>query len=131
MHHAGVPATRKSNRGDPQQDKKPEQMRISGKGTIKIVYDAEGNKLQKIYTAEGSSISKTTTYINQFVYEGDNLQYINFEEGRIRVITPTSQNNGFDGLSISGNLTLPIPPSGAGGPELSITSFATTRKTCG
>jgi len=94
---------------------KPEQIRISGKGTIKIVYDAEGNKLQKVYTPVGGATSKTTTYINQFVYEENNVAYINFEEGRVRVIQPVSQNNGYDGLSIAGNIALPIPPSGGGG----------------
>ncbi len=85
---------------------KPELIPITGKGTIKIVYDAEGNKLQKIFTPQtGTAI--TTTYINEFVYQGDALQYINFEEGRIRVMTPVSQGNGYDALTIDGNMTLP------------------------
>lgn len=65
---------------------KPEQIRISGKGTIKIVYDAEGNKLQKTYTPENGTAAVTTTYINQYVYQGDSVKYINLEEGRIRVM---------------------------------------------
>jgi len=95
---------------------KPEQIRIKGKGLIKILYDAEGNKLQKTYTPEGSTTSTVTTYINEFVYQetvtssgstGVNLSYINFEEGRIRVMQPVSQGNGYDALTIDGNMILP------------------------
>ncbi|HRH47299.1 MAG TPA: DUF6443 domain-containing protein [Panacibacter sp.] len=85
---------------------KPETITITGKGVIKIVYDAEGNKLQKIFTPQGGT-AVTTTYINQFVYRDNTLQYINFEEGRIRVITPVSTSNGYDGLTIDGNIALP------------------------
>ncbi len=90
-------------------------MRIAGKGTITMVYDADGNKLQKTFMPEAGGTAKTTTYINEFIYEGDALQYINFEEGRVRVMQAVSQNNGFDILTIDGNLTLPIPPLGGGG----------------
>ena len=100
---------------------KPERIRIAGKGAIRIVYDADGNKLQKIYTPEGSSIATVTTYINEFVYKETaasnaalpvvtgtaTLQYINFEEGRIRVMTPVSASNGYDALTIDGNMALP------------------------
>lgn len=96
---------------------KPEVIHITGKGTIQIIYDADGNKLQKKYTPENTTNTVTTTYINEFVYQGDALQYINFEEGRIRVITPVSTNNGFDGLAIDGSIDLPskTPPSGGRG----------------
>ncbi|MFN8291660.1 MAG: DUF6443 domain-containing protein [Chitinophagaceae bacterium] len=99
---------------------KPEQIRIAGKGTITIVYSAAGEKLQRTFTPEPSGSAITTTYINQFVYQetgggAATLQFINFEEGRIRVITPTSQGNGFDALVVSGNVVLPSPPSGGGG----------------
>ncbi|HEY4289739.1 MAG TPA: polymorphic toxin-type HINT domain-containing protein [Puia sp.] len=86
---------------------KPEQIHITGKGTVQIVYDADGARLQKIYTPEGSSTPTTTTYINDYVYVGDNLQFINFEEGRIRVMHSLSQNNGYDMLSLDGNMDLP------------------------
>jgi hypothetical protein len=66
------------------------------------VYDADGNKLQKIFTPEGSSITTVTSYINGFVYKGDDLQYINFEEGRIRVMQAINQSNGYDYLQIDG-----------------------------
>lgn len=94
---------------------KPYEVRIAGKGTITMVYDADGNKLQKIFTPEGGGATKTTTYINEFIYEGDALQYINFEEGRLRVMQNVSQNNGFDLLNIAGNITMPTPVQGAGG----------------
>jgi RHS repeat-associated protein len=105
---------------------KPEEIRIAGKGTIKIVYSADGEKLQRKFTSETEDKIKITTYINQFIYEETttiagtvitpfSLSSINFEEGRIRIITPTNQSNGLDALTVAGNITLPIPPSGGGG----------------
>jgi RHS repeat-associated protein len=85
---------------------KPEQIKITGKGFIKIVYDADGNKLQRSYTPEGG-ITKTTSYINQYVYEENSLQYIQMEEGRIRIVQPKAENNGYESLSIDGSLTMP------------------------
>ncbi len=92
---------------------KPEEIRIAGKGIIKIVYDADGNKLQRSYTPEGSSVTTTTTYIGAFAYQGDELQYINFEEGRIRVMQSVNQNNGYDYLTMDGNIDLPNSKRGA------------------
>lgn len=110
---------------------KPEEINITGKGTIKIVYDADGNKLQKAFIPTTGSAT-ITTYINEFVYEEVtttvttasipplggagtlNLQYINFEEGRIRVMSTVNQSNGFDFLNIDGNIDLP----GSGTPVL-------------
>jgi RHS repeat-associated protein len=110
---------------------KPEEIHITGKGTIKIVYDAEGSKLQKLYTPEippsggGGATTKVTTYINQFVYEqtatssapllggGGTLSYISFEEGRIRPIQAVAQNNGLDALAVTGNMVLPNGSAGA------------------
>ena len=88
---------------------KPEHIQITGKGTIQIVYDADGNKLQKIFTAQGSTTPVTTSYINDYVYVGDSLQYINFEEGRIRVMhtVVTPSNDPYDVLNIDGNIDLP------------------------
>ncbi len=105
---------------------KPEEIRIAGKGTIKIVYSADGEKLQRKFTSETEDKIKITTYINQFIYEETTtiagtvitpftVSSINFEEGRIRVITPTSQGNGLDALIVAGNLVLPNSPLGAGG----------------
>jgi RHS repeat-associated protein len=91
---------------------KPELIQIPGKGTIQIIYDADGNKLQRKFTPE-TGTAKTTTYINEFVYQDDSLSFINFEEGRIRVLTPVSTNNGYDGLAIDGNMDLPNSKRGA------------------
>jgi RHS repeat-associated protein len=97
---------------------KPEEINIPNKGTIQIVYDAEGNRLQTRFKPYNKPNYRTTTYINQFVYEEANpsnveLQYINFEEGRIRVIEAVSAGNGYDGLAIDGNLTLENGKKGA------------------
>ncbi|RYZ54689.1 MAG: hypothetical protein EOP49_04530, partial [Sphingobacteriales bacterium] len=93
---------------------KPEQIRIAGKGTIQIVYSAEGEKLQRSFTPEPSGPVITTSYASQFVYQESSsggglvLQYINFEEGRMRAITPVSQATGtLDALTIDGNIDLP------------------------
>ena len=87
---------------------KPETFQVTGKGAIQFVYDADGNKLQKIYTPQGSTTPTTTTYINNYVYIGDSLQYINFEEGRVRVMRSLdSSNQGYDQLVLDGNIDLP------------------------
>lgn len=96
---------------------KPEEIRIAGKGTIKMVYSAGGQKLQRSFTPEPGSITTTTSYINQFTYQETTggsltLQHINFEEGRIRIIEPVSQGNGLDALVIDGNITLPNSKEG-------------------
>jgi RHS repeat-associated protein len=64
---------------------KVEEIVIANKGTVKYVYDASGEKLQKIFTPLTGAV-KTTTYINEYVYSDNALQYIHFEEGRVRVI---------------------------------------------
>ena len=61
----------------------PQEVIMHGKGTIKYVYDAAGNKLQKI-VQETSKPDKVTTYIAGMVYENDVLQFAGQEEGRIR-----------------------------------------------
>ncbi|MBS1918292.1 MAG: hypothetical protein JST87_18645 [Bacteroidetes bacterium] len=111
---------------------KPDQVRIVGKGTIEIVYSADGEKLQRVFIPETAGSSTITTYINQYVYTetsttlttssvapfsgtGAALSYINFEEGRIRVMTPYSTGNGYDAITEGGNMVLPAPPSGGGG----------------
>ncbi len=48
---------------------------------IIYTYDASGRKLkQDVYNASGT---KTTDYDGEFIYQGDTLQFINHEEGRI------------------------------------------------
>jgi RHS repeat-associated protein len=103
---------------------KPEEIRIAGKGIIKIVYTADGEKLQRKFTSETEDKIKITTYINQYIYEETTtisgtvlsplgVGGINFEEGRIRIITPTSQGNGLDALAVDGNMDLPGGKRGA------------------
>ena len=75
----------------------PYLITVNGKGTIKYIYDAAGNKLEK-RTVETSPTSKTTvtTYIGGAVYENDVLQFMGHEEGRIRIVrTSGGQNVGY------------------------------------
>jgi RHS repeat-associated protein len=102
---------------------KPDQIRLVGQGTVEIVYDADGQKLQRAFIPETGGPATVTTYIGDFVYQSresltlssaqpyiagsaDTLSMINFQDGRIRVIT-TSNQTGYDVLKINGNLTLP------------------------
>ncbi|ANH80061.1 hypothetical protein A8C56_02845 [Niabella ginsenosidivorans] len=59
----------------------PEQITVTGKGTISYQYDAAGNKLQKKVT-EGSA-TKTTDYLGEMIFENNVLQHVAMEEGRI------------------------------------------------
>jgi RHS repeat-associated protein len=101
---------------------KPEVIRIVGKGTVRVIYNADGFTLQKVFIPESGQPARITTNIKDFIYQetspvtvstpaplgtGGDLSSINFEEGRIRVITPLQQDNGYDALTISGNLALP------------------------
>lgn len=49
---------------------KPDQITITGKGQIKIIYDANGSKLQRMYIPEASDKpnATVTTYIDQYLY---------------------------------------------------------------
>ncbi|HYD21844.1 MAG TPA: RHS repeat-associated core domain-containing protein, partial [Flavipsychrobacter sp.] len=67
----------------------PDSIIVSGKGSIKYVYDAVGNKLKKIVHETGNA-DKGTVYIGGFVYENDTLQLLQHEEGRIRLTSNTS-----------------------------------------
>lgn len=62
----------------------PQTIAVTGKGTIEYLYDVNGNKLQKKVT-EGAQIT-TTDYVCGFVYNNNELQYINHDEGRIRYV---------------------------------------------
>lgn len=110
---------------------KADQIRIVGQGTIEIIYSGDGKKLQRVFIPETAGSSSITTYIDQYVYQessttltlsslppfsgtGAQLAYINVEEGRIRAVTPTSTNNGYDALSENGNIVLPASPTGGG-----------------
>jgi RHS repeat-associated protein len=62
----------------------------SNKGTVTYIYDATGNKLEKIVneaaSASNGNTSKTTStsYLNGYVYENNIRQFMSHEEGRIR-----------------------------------------------
>lgn len=64
-------------------------------GTIRFVYDAEGNKLEKVVDEEPSAANNnqrkitTTTYLGGFTYENNRLQFLPHEEGRIRPLPTT------------------------------------------
>ncbi|TAM98346.1 MAG: hypothetical protein EPN39_09275 [Chitinophagaceae bacterium] len=82
----------------------PDSITVSSKGTIQFVYDATGNKLEKIVTDNTVSPAKITTtdYIDGFEYqssspssgggqgEADTLQFFPTEEGRVRYIPADS-----------------------------------------
>lgn len=56
-----------------------------GGNTVRYVYDASGRKLWQgvLFTAG----FKQTDYAGEFIYEGDALQFLNHEEGRIVIAT--------------------------------------------
>ncbi|WP_207632917.1 DUF6443 domain-containing protein [Foetidibacter luteolus] len=60
----------------------PYTVTVTGKGTIKYIYDATGAKLKKIVQETGKP-DKTTLYLFG-IYEDDALQFLPQEEGRIR-----------------------------------------------
>lgn len=70
----------------------PYLITLSGKGTIKYIYDALGNKLEKRVVENGTPTTKTT-YLDGYVYQNDTLQYFGHEEGRIRPIIAANYNN--------------------------------------
>jgi len=71
----------------------------SSKGTITYVYDAAGNKLEKrtneLATSYNNNIAvlTTTTYLENFIYQNNVIQFAGDEEGRIRVVTPNTYDN--------------------------------------
>ncbi|WP_158563292.1 DUF6443 domain-containing protein [Chitinophaga silvatica] len=79
----------------------PELITITGKGTIKYLYDATGVKHQKIVTDQTTNPVRTirTTYIGNTVFEtsatSDTLRLIGTETGRIRYL-PSSKGYAYD-----------------------------------
>jgi RHS repeat-associated protein len=67
----------------------PDSVVVTGKGHIKYIYDAGGNKIKKI-TRETGKPDKTTLYMGGVVYENDTLQFVGQEEGRIRFDTDSN-----------------------------------------
>jgi len=70
----------------------PELIKVRGKGTVKYIYDASGNKLREIIVDSTIASVRTITkdYINGFVYQNDSLQFFNHEEGRVRMVYKTN-----------------------------------------
>jgi RHS repeat-associated protein len=69
------------------------------RGTIKYIYDASGNKIQKIVTDNTSStgaVTTTTTYSGPMVYTGSSDYFFMFEEGRVRLATSVTPAYTFD-----------------------------------
>jgi len=65
------------------------------KGTINFIYDASGNKLEKV-VAEAVPVTNTgATYIGGFVYQNNVLQFFGQEEGRVRKTTGSTGNTQF------------------------------------
>lgn len=72
----------------------PQQITVTGKGTIEYIYDAVGGKLKKVTTDNTVSPAKVTTtlYIAGAMYENDVLQFLPHEEGRIRYVPAQGSN---------------------------------------
>lgn len=72
----------------------PELITVTGKGSIKFVYDATGKKLQKVVTDNTTNPSRTivTNYVDGFIYQHigstahDTLQFFPTEDGRVRYV---------------------------------------------
>lgn len=91
---------------------KPEEVVISQKGIVRYTYDANGAKLKRTFEpTNGTSVS--TYYVNEFYYKENDLQFIHFEEGRVRVMQVVNETNGPDLLQIDGNIDLPGGKRGA------------------
>jgi len=71
----------------------PDSIAITGKGTIRYLYDATGAKLRKIVTDNTVTPAKITTtdYIGGIVYRNDTMELIGHEEGRIRPVYVAGQ----------------------------------------
>ncbi|SKA41221.1 RHS repeat-associated core domain-containing protein [Chitinophaga eiseniae] len=65
----------------------PENIVVTGKGSITYTYDAGGNKLRKtVVDQTGTGKTTVTDYTGMFQYTNDTLRIISHEEGRIRTI---------------------------------------------
>ncbi|GAA4906123.1 hypothetical protein GCM10023313_06020 [Mucilaginibacter defluvii] len=99
---------------------KPWRIKKDGVSITEFVYDASGGKLQKIVTQlptianNNQTTVTTTTYLGDFIYEytttspADELKFILFEEGRIRITTPVNTyGSQIPALEISGGIQFP------------------------
>ena len=66
----------------------PELITITGKGTIRYLYDAAGSKLRKTVVDNSVTPAKTTVtdYLPSCEFKNDSLQFVSHEEGRIRTV---------------------------------------------
>ncbi|MBC9929137.1 DUF6443 domain-containing protein [Chitinophaga qingshengii] len=71
----------------------PEQITITGKGTISYQYDATGTKLRKTVADNTQSPVKTTVtdYMAAGEFKNDTLQFLAHEEGRVRPVFKAGQ----------------------------------------
>ncbi len=63
----------------------PELITRGTGNTLRYIHDASGRKLAQV--ASFTSSQKQTEYVGELVYENDNLQFVNHEEGRVVVVT--------------------------------------------
>ncbi|MBO9594006.1 MAG: ParB N-terminal domain-containing protein [Niabella sp.] len=71
----------------------PEEITVTGKGTISYLYDATGAKLSKTVNEMSPTAQvTTTTYVGGMVFENDELRYIAAGDVRLRptVVAPTT-----------------------------------------
>ncbi|MEM9297510.1 MAG: hypothetical protein AAGA64_03905, partial [Bacteroidota bacterium] len=69
----------------------PERVEKDANNYILYTYDASGIKLRQDVYQDGA-LTKTTDYVGEFIYENDELQLIQHEEGRY--IPPSGGNEG-------------------------------------
>jgi RHS repeat-associated protein len=90
---------------------KPQTIVIDGTSTINFIYNASGEKLRKSVTYTNGT-TRNSTYVGHYVYEelivggtsqGDNLQYVLHEEGRLKIITSHTKVNVIDFELNTGN----------------------------
>lgn len=103
---------------------KPSKIVIEGKSTIEFVYDATGVKLKKKVTYANNSV-RQTTYIGDYVYEqftpaggggdGEQLQFVLHEEGRLKIITPQTKAGAFGADLNAGSYGITSWPGGKQG----------------
>lgn len=90
------------------ENKQPLNFAVTNKGSVQYIYDADGVKLRKNVLETNGTISSTTDYIGDFVYQTvkrspvsaadpvEALQFITTDEGRIRPVTGGTTSFVFD-----------------------------------
>lgn len=63
---------------------RPATITVTGKGTVKYVYDALGNKIQKKIVDNVVQTQSVIDYIGSFTYKNNILQHFTTDEGRCR-----------------------------------------------